>query len=139
MEEVQEEVGLELKDIRKVENMHVALWLLKDVSWCQSWHVLGLLMVAPTLAVAGYITWKTRAIASEFYHNLVVCLWICANITWMIGEFFFQDGTRGYARFFFFAGMGILAAHYLWELAERLRRRSLKSFSVVQPHDSQPV
>ena len=37
---------------RKMENMHVLFWLMKDIAWCMVWRPLGLLMVVPTLGIA---------------------------------------------------------------------------------------
>ena len=69
-----------MENIRKVENAHVALWLLKDVSWCAAWHALGMLMVLPTFGVTLHITWKMRHLRAELIHNLAV-----------FGEFFLSD------------------------------------------------
>jgi hypothetical protein len=104
-----------MNDTRKIENLHVALWLLKDVSWCSDWQILGLVMVVPTLLVALKICWDTRERISDLVHNVAVSLWICANTTWMIGEFYYKDMTRPFARIFFFAGMALLTGYYLWE------------------------
>ena len=112
-----------MKDIRRIENLHVALWLLKDVSWCSSWKLFGLLIIPPTLTMAVYITWKTREVAAELVHNLVVCFWICANITWMLGEFYWDDGTRRFARMFFYFGIVLLVLHYGGEGWKSLRVR----------------
>lgn len=110
-----------MKDIRKVENLHVALWLMKDLSWCSLWKILGLAMVGPTLAVALWITWNSRKSLSDCVHNGAVCLWIGANITWMVGEFFFNDRTRPAAQIFFFAGVAVLIAYYGYEVVSRVR------------------
>ncbi len=101
-----------LPDIRKIENVHVALWLVKDISWCSDWQWLGMLMVAPTLVVASRICWLTRADGEELVHNLAVVFWVTANITWMIGEFFYNDVTRPMARVFFAIGAVCLAGYY---------------------------
>ena len=106
---------------RKLENAHVALWLLKDCSWCSSWHWLGMAMAIPTLVIAGRIAWESRRSVSETVHNVAVCLWIVANITWMTGEFFFEDGTRAIAKLFFFAGLVLLVGYYGWEAGPPLR------------------
>lgn len=103
-----------MNDIRKIENLHVTLWLLKDVSWCSDWKIFGLLMALPTLAVALKICWDTRRHIADLAHNIAVALWICANITWMIGEFYYNDGTRPLAKVFFFSGMALLTVYYLW-------------------------
>jgi hypothetical protein len=108
-----------MNDTRKIENLHVALWLLKDVSWCSDWHVLGLVMIVPTLAVALKICWDTRHSIADCIHNIAVALWICANTTWMIGEFYFEDMTRPYAKVFFFAGMVLLLIYYTWAWLKR--------------------
>lgn len=103
---------------RRLENSHVAFWLLKDASWCQSWHALGLTMAVPTLLVAFWLLVHSESF-DELIHNLATCLWICANITWMIGEFFFNDGLRGRARIFFYSGLAVLFGYYGYELACR--------------------
>ncbi len=72
---------------RKIENLHILFWLLKDLSWAMLWKPLGLLMIVPTIGAALLITWQTRHIKSEFLHNLAVDFWILANAYWMITEF----------------------------------------------------
>jgi hypothetical protein len=116
-----------MKDLRRIENLHVFLWLLKDMSWCRSWHTLGLIMVAPTLLVAGKIAWETRTSGPDFVHNLAVCLWICANITWMVGEFFFNDGTRPFATIFFAAGFVLLGSYYAFRTVQYVSQRLKQS------------
>ena len=76
---------------RKMENMHIAFWLMKDLSWCMIWKELGVAMIVPTLSVAIWIAWKTRQIKSELGHNLAIVFWISANAYWMICEFFHFD------------------------------------------------
>jgi hypothetical protein len=78
---------------RKMENMHIAFWLMKDISWCMLWRELGITMIVPTISVAIWITWKNRHIVSELAHNLAIVFWITANAYWMIGEFFGFDET----------------------------------------------
>src|SRR6187200_376035 len=76
---------------RKMENMHIAFWLMKDISWCMIWKELGITMIVPTLSVAIWIAWKNRHIKSELAHNLAIVFWISANAYWMISEFFGFD------------------------------------------------
>jgi hypothetical protein len=102
-----------LKNIRAYENAHIVLWISKDVSWCCSWHLLGMSMILPTLIVAIDITRRARRDAAEFCHNLAMCAWICANAVWMTGEFFFNDAWRPGARVFFAAGAVALTWHYV--------------------------
>jgi hypothetical protein len=106
---------------RRMENLHIVFWLLKDVSWCMVWKPLGLLMIVPTLAIAVVIAWRTRHLASELAHNLAIVLWISANSYWMISEFFgFDDklvwaGVTGkhLAIIPFTLGLLVLAYYYL--------------------------
>lgn len=101
-----------MKDLRKLENLHVGFWLLKDTSWCQHWVAAGLIAAVPTLALSIVIAWKSRHTLGEFVHSTAVCLWIMANIIWMVGEFFYDDGTRAWARVPFFSGMIIVTLYY---------------------------
>ncbi len=78
---------------RRMENLHIVFWLLKDISWCLIWKVLGIAMIFPTLIIAIFISWRTRSIRSELAHNLAVTFWITANSYWMISEFFGFDET----------------------------------------------
>ena len=103
-----------LSKIRRIENMHIALWLFKDMCWVMFWKTGGMLMIVPTILVAFYITWISRKVLSELLHNLAISCWICANATWMTGEFFFNDGLRKYALVFFVVGISIIFFYYLF-------------------------
>lgn len=76
---------------RRMENMHIVFWLMKDISWCMIWRELGLAMFVPTLIISIVISWRTRSVKSELAHNLGITFWICANGYWMISEFFHFD------------------------------------------------
>jgi hypothetical protein len=105
---------------RRIENLHILLWLIKDACWALNYKTAGMIMIVPTLSVALLITWQTRHILSEFLHNLAVDFWITANCTWMIGEFYGWDenlfgswGLRQFAIIPFGIGLLILAIYYL--------------------------
>jgi hypothetical protein len=106
---------------RKMENMHIVFWLLKDVSWCMIWKSLGMAMIFPTLAIAILISWRTRNIKSELAHNLAITFWITANAYWMTSEFFHFDTMHVWNQFEgkhlalipFTFGVVILAHYYL--------------------------
>ncbi len=107
-------------NFRRTENMHILLWLLKDICWATNFRIPGLIMIVPTLTVAIVITWQTRHMKSELFHNLAVDFWITANCTWMIGEFFHLDenlwhgyGLRQAAIVPFALGLGVLAYYYI--------------------------
>ena len=81
---------------RKMENLHIVFWLLKDISWCMGWKTLGIVMVIPTLIIAIVICWRTRQYMSELCHNIAITVWIAANSYWMISEFFHFDAMIVY-------------------------------------------
>jgi hypothetical protein len=105
---------------RRVENLHILLWLIKDACWAINLKIPALVMIIPTLVVAILITYQTRKITSEFLHNLAIDFWITANCTWMVGEFTGWDanliGTYGLREFSlvpFGLGLLILAYYYI--------------------------
>lgn len=99
---------------RKIENLHIFFWLIKDLSWAMIWKPLGIFMLVPTLGVALLITWQTRHIRSELFHNLAVDFWICANGYWMIVEFLGYDETlRWYTAIPFSIGLIFILTYYL--------------------------
>jgi hypothetical protein len=110
--------------LRQYENFHIVLWLMKDTCWLMEWKIAGIVMIVPTIAAAFHITWLGRKNTADLYHNLAVSNWICANAIWMIGEFFFDDTFRPFARVFFSIGFVFLAAYYFGVLpGEKLRNR----------------
>lgn len=105
---------------RKMENMHIIFWLLKDISWCMLWKPLGIAMIFPTLIIAIIISYQTRKIKSELSHNLAVVFWITANSYWMVSEFlgFDEKLIAGYEGKYiavipFLTGIAILLYYYL--------------------------
>jgi hypothetical protein len=109
-----------IKDLRKYENLHVAFWLVKDACWCMLFRPLGMVMIIPTLFVAIDITWRTRHDRTDLFHNIAITFWICANATWMTGEFYVSDRLRPIAMVFFVLGLITVAIYYLF-IASRLR------------------
>jgi hypothetical protein len=107
-------------DIRRFENFHILLWLLKDLCWVTLSEAAGIIMIVPTLGLAIYITIINRFDKAEFAHNLAVCFWICANSVWMIGEFFYDDGLRPQAIVFFTLGLIVMLFYYIPVFIKRL-------------------
>lgn len=101
-------------ELRKYENLHIAFWLVKDACWCLLFKPLGMLMIIPTLYVAIDLTWRSRRSRIDLFHNIAVTLWICANATWMTGEFYVNDHLRPYAMIFFTLGILVIAYYYLF-------------------------
>ena len=119
--------------LRRMENMHIAFWLLKDISWCMIWRELGITMIVPTLSVAIWIAWKNRDIKAELAHNLAIVFWISANAYWMISEFFgFDDDLilgdvtgKHMALLPFTIGAVILLYYYVIQRPKELKQKSL--------------
>ena len=98
---------------RRIENLHIVFWLIKDLSWAMLWKPVGLIMILPTMGAALLITWQTRKIQSELLHNLAVVFWIIANGYWMITEFFSDDDSlRFYTAIPFTIGLLIIGYYY---------------------------
>ena len=116
---------------RRMENMHIIFWLLKDISWCMIWKELGLAMFIPTLTIAIMIAWRTRHLTAELAHNLAITFWICANGYWMISEFFGFDEVvvwnwvtgKHLALIPFLTGAIILLYYYVIQRPAEMRRK----------------
>ncbi len=108
---------------RRMENMHIVFWLLKDISWCMVWKPLGIAMIFPTLIISIIIAWRTRQVISELAHNVAITFWISANSLWMISEFLGFDTMHVWRNFEgkhlalipFIIGIGILFYYYLFQ------------------------
>lgn len=120
------------RNIRSGENFHILLWLLKDLFWVSDLHVPGVIMILPTVAMALWLTWQCRHDKGELAHALAVVLWILANSTWMIGEFFFDDGSRPLVALLFGAGL-VCVAVYHGVIAPRERRLAAAAPAPLPP------
>ena len=119
---------------RKIENLHIIFWLLKDLSWAMLWRPIGMIMIVPTIAVAVMITWQTRKLKSELFHNLAVVFWIFANGFWMITEFFtMPDMYRYFTAIPFSFGIFVIAYYYIIVLPKEKREEKLVTISIEVP------
>jgi hypothetical protein len=110
-------------NIRKFENLHILLWLLKDLFWVTLSEVAGVIMIVPAVGLAIYITWLARDIKAELFHNLAVCCWIIANSVWMVGEFFYDDSTRMITGILFITGLSFITWYYVrYAVPEALKK-----------------
>ncbi|MCB9165051.1 MAG: hypothetical protein H6590_03655 [Flavobacteriales bacterium] len=118
---------IQMPSIRVNENLHIVLWLVKDLAWLMEFRLLGALMIAPTLTMAFFITWQCRAERRELVHAIAVILWILANSTWMIGDFYFGMRGHGLAQGFFIGGLSLLAVYYLLVMPLEHWRRNTRA------------
>lgn len=107
---------------RKIENLHIFFWLVKDLCWCAVFKPLGIAMIVPTLSVAIWIAWKNRHIVAELAHNAAIAIWIIANSMWMLAEFFaVDDKVKPYCIIPF--SLGILILSWFYFIYSPLQRR----------------
>ncbi|MFI5156361.1 MAG: hypothetical protein ACHQEM_09250, partial [Chitinophagales bacterium] len=104
----------------------ILFWLVKDLSWAMLWKPIGVFMIVPTLGVALLITWQTRKIKAELFHNLAVTFWICANAMWMLLEFTGNDEQyRKYTSIPFGIGLFFILSYYLIILPREKKKEKL--------------
>jgi hypothetical protein len=73
-------------NLRRLENAHLPLWLLKDTCWMMQWKVAGMIMIVPTIAVAVWMIYHTRSTHDKWVNIATTC-WILGNSFWMGVEF----------------------------------------------------
>ena len=123
---------------RKIENLHILFWLIKDLCWCLVFKPLGIIMIVPTLSVAIYIAWGSRQFVSELTHNIAITLWIMANSMWMISEFFKVDEqVKPYCIIPFSLGLLILFYYYLvYAPLQKRKQRAAKAPGILTVEES---
>jgi hypothetical protein len=98
--------------LRKLENLHIVFWLIKDTCWLLEFRLFGAAMILPAVGLAIYLSVQTFR-ESEFLMNLAILCWICANSLWMIAELFLNDQGRLFALVPFILGLIAVALYYL--------------------------
>lgn len=98
--------------IRKTENLHVVLWLIKDMCWMLDFKTAGAIMILPTLAMAFYVIYLSKNNFNLVIVNLAIVFWICANSAWMISDFY-NNISRSVSLIFFIAGIVTMLV-YVW-------------------------
>lgn len=120
---------------RRLENLHILFWLVKDLCWCLILKPLGIAMIFPTLAVAFYIAWRSRHIVAELTHNIAIALWIIANSVWMVSEFYkVDDKVKPYCIIPFSLGLLVLLYYYL--VYAPLQRRKDKTAAAIAAEEA---
>ncbi len=98
-------------ELRKWEYIHIPLWLIKDSCWMMEWKLMGIIMIIPTVLIALLITAKSFR-QNEFFINLAISFWICANAYWMCCEFVGHVELKNYAAIPFSMGFVSTAIFY---------------------------
>ena len=106
-------------NFKRVENLHIIFWLIKDTCWMLELKWLGIGMVIPTLGLAIYFIVKTLKTV-DVYLNAAVFFWITANSYWMMAEFFYDSRYKELAAIPF--GLGIMMVVILYWKNYQLRR-----------------
>jgi hypothetical protein len=81
---------------------------------------LGILMVIPTLSIAGIIVYITRKTVDVFL-NLAILFWISANSFWMFIEFFSTGELKYWASIPFSLGFIFVGIYYYKTLVNKLK------------------
>lgn len=100
-----------------MDNLHIVLWLIKDLLWSMD-NRLGVLLIIPAVIVSVYILVKQFNNRSCIFHNLAVCFWIVANSIWMCCDLY-RLNYMGVVYFLFGVGLGILLYFYFGEIIKR--------------------
>lgn len=108
--------------VRRYENIHIVLWLIKDSCWMMDWRWLGVFMILPTLSLAIYLMYQTIR-TTDFYLNASILFWILANSFWMLMEFFTHDQYSHWAALPF--GFGFLFIGIFYWKTYKLRKQGL--------------
>ncbi len=76
------------------------------------WKTLGVIMIMPTIFVAALLTWRTKG-EDEFFVNLAILAWICANAFWMCCEFFDYLHYKNFSAIGFVIGAISISIYYI--------------------------
>lgn len=114
-----------MKDISRYENMHILLWLFKDICWLMELKIFGIIMIVPTVLMAIYIAIKTRS-ETVYYINLAILCWIAANSYWMICELTDNLHRKDYTIVGFVLGL-IMTGIYYWKEGIKKKNYPIKS------------
>lgn len=97
--------------IKRHENLHIVFWLLKDSCWMLQLRWLGIAMIIPTIIIAAIIVYATRK-TNDFWINLAILFWICANSFWMYIEFFTSGELKLWTSIPFALGFIFVGIYY---------------------------
>ena len=74
--------------VRPIENVHIYLWILKDLSWAQDWDYPAMIFGTLALIYCVLLFYEAFSLRSyyEAYMAVGTTLWLAANYVWMAGE-----------------------------------------------------
>lgn len=115
--------------MKRLDTLHIPVWLAKDIAWLLVYKPLGALMIVPAVSIAVHVCIKSAHNKLLFFQNFAILSWILANSTWMAGEFF-QFEYRIPAMIFFASGIAAILRHYFLEY--NLKNHPLTKFRIVR-------
>ncbi len=74
--------------IRKIENLYVICWLIKDMCWMMGYKTPAVFMILPTLLMAFYVMFQSNKSLGFLTVNIAMICWIAANSAWMLHDFY---------------------------------------------------
>jgi len=98
--------------IRKIENLHIVFWLVKDMCWMLEFKTAGAFMILPTLAMAFYVSYISKQNLNNYLVNSAIIFWILANSAWMMSDFYLNI-PKSVSFIFFIAGLATILI-YIW-------------------------
>ena len=74
--------------VRPIANIHIYLWILKDLSWAQDWDYPARIFGTIALIYCVLLFYEALVLRSyyEAYMAVGTTLWLAANYVWMEGE-----------------------------------------------------
>lgn len=114
-----------LHKLKKFDNLHILIWLIKDTCWMLEFKWLGIVMIIPTICIALLIIYYTFY-TIDIYINFGILFWICANSFWMYSEFFNNGAYKLMASIPFGLGFICVGFFYLKQYTAKINELKLK-------------
>lgn len=75
--------------VRGAENVHIYLWIMKDLAWTQKWYVVSWIFGISAISWCLVLVYHAFADRNynEMYMLVALILWLSANFVWMAGKF----------------------------------------------------
>lgn len=82
------------KSWRDYENIHILMWVGKDVAWNWQWKVMWICFSIPTILIGLDFIHKsmfTQRLLIDHAHYCAQFLWVSSNLIWAYGELFLPE------------------------------------------------